>query len=111
MADELEFLVQGSEPEPYHVVFRRRGRNLTALCTCKAGMTGIHCKHRLRLLRGDTENLVSDNPDDAQVLTGWLKGTDVEAAIRALSEAEETLEQAKKQVKRAKEKLADALHD
>lgn len=41
--DTRRFLVQGSAPEPYVVEFFRRGSNLTAECTCPAGLLGQHC--------------------------------------------------------------------
>ena len=35
--EELIFLVQGSEQEPYQVSIRKLANNLTAKCTCRAG--------------------------------------------------------------------------
>jgi len=53
--DSVSFSVQGSAPEPYHVLFRRNGANLSAYCTCPAGENGMYCKHRIRILQGLAE--------------------------------------------------------
>ena len=59
----LEFLVQGSDPTPYKVTFTIDQGDTKATCTCKAGLIGILCKHRLSLLDGEKGALVSDNSD------------------------------------------------
>ena len=66
----VSFLVQGSAPEPYHVLFRRNGANLSAYCTCPAGENGMHCKHRIRILQGLAEGIVSENVADVQKVLG-----------------------------------------
>jgi hypothetical protein len=53
MSDIREFLVQGSDPLPYKVIFKKDGGDLKATCTCKAGSNGILCKHRLSILDGE----------------------------------------------------------
>ena len=71
--DTLEFLVQGSSPLPYRVAFRRRnGGNLSAYCTCPAGENGMYCKHRVHIMRGSVEGIVSDNHGDVTTVTGWV---------------------------------------
>ena len=54
----------------------------SAYCTCPAGEEGMHCKHRIRILQGSTEGIVSPNERDVAVVAGWLVGTDVEVALR-----------------------------
>jgi len=108
---ELVFKVQGSEAEPYNVVFRRRGLNLTATCTCKGGEMGQVCKHRLGLLAGDSSNVVSDNALDVALIPKLVLGTDVEKALEALVVAEKALEAAKIEMSRRKKALARAFLD
>jgi hypothetical protein len=63
--DTFEFLVKGSAPEPYVVSFLRRdAKNISASCTCRAGESSMSCKHRIRILRGLVEGIVSDNATD-----------------------------------------------
>ena len=69
--DSIVFLVQGSAPEPYHVLFRRRDRtNLSAYCTRPAGENGMYCNHRIHILQGLVDGIVSDNTADGQKVVG-----------------------------------------
>jgi uncharacterized Zn finger protein len=108
---EIRFLVQGSEAEPYSVVFGKTGTNLTATCTCKAGERGQHCKHRTRILLGETTGIVSDNAEDVPEIQDWLNGSDVEQAMIELRKAERDLEEAKKRVSLLKKRLSRSLVD
>jgi hypothetical protein len=70
-SDTFEFLVQGSAAEPYVISFRRRdAKNISAYCTCPAGESGMSCKHRIRILRGLIEGIVSSNSADVTVVAG-----------------------------------------
>jgi len=108
---ELNFLVQGSEPKPYQVMFRREGDNFTATCTCRAGEVGQVCKHRMGLLKGESTGLVSENGDQLTQLAGMFIGTDVERAFEKLVEAELALEEAKLKFAKRKKALARAMLD
>lgn len=79
----VEFLVQGSAPEPYRVSFWRVGDNVKSSCTCRAGKNGLACKHRIALLDGDVTNLVSANLGDFEHLKRMLERSDVGEALRA----------------------------
>lgn len=106
----IKFLVQGSEPVPYEVVFDRKGDRLCATCSCKAGMMGMFCKHRLRILAGDAEGMVSGNTEDLKTLQGWITGSEVERAVHDAVEGEEEVERAKRKVAAAKKTLAKAMY-
>ena len=108
---EIRFLVKGSSDEPYEVVFRINEKNLTALCSCPAGLNGLYCKHRLRILQGIKENIVSSNLEDVQIVQNWLPGTDIDSALEELSVAEKELEEQKKKVSSYKKKLARVMMD
>ncbi len=87
--ETTQFKVQGSAAEPYTTTFKRDGINLIAHCTCPAGEVGQYCKHRLRILSGETDGIVSGNEKDVVIVQSWLKGTDVEAALNGLTEAQQ----------------------
>jgi uncharacterized Zn finger protein len=107
--DTLEFLVQGSSPVPYRVVFRRRdGGHLSAYCTCAAGESGMYCKHRVHIMRGSVEGIVSENHGDVTTVTQWLDGTDVEVALRTVVGLEFEAERIKKDLSAAKKILSRA---
>jgi hypothetical protein len=45
------------------------------------------CKHRMRLLAGKTEGVVSPNTGDVEKVKGWLTGSDVEEALLYVEKA------------------------
>jgi len=107
----ITFKVQGSAREPYAVSFMRHEDNLTAHCTCPAGGVGQYCKHRLNILKGLTQGIVSGNEAEVATVDEWLKGTDVELALQRLHEAEQDPITAPDVLHKLKKKLAKALMD
>jgi uncharacterized Zn finger protein len=105
----LKFLVQGSQAEPYTIVFSRAGDTLAATCTCAAGMNNQYCKHRFGLLSGDATDLASENASEINQLPEMLAGSNLEAALRALAEAEAGQQAAAKLVSNCKRAVARAM--
>jgi len=108
--EEITFLVRGSSPKPYEVIFIKDGDSLTAICDCPAGTFSNVCKHRTSILEGRFDAIESDNAGLAPKVVEWLVGTDVEAALRELRQAETSLEPDKKTIAAAKRKLARAMN-
>ena len=108
--EELVFLVKGSAADPYEVTFIKDGTSLTAICTCPAGTYGNFCKHRISILDGNSDAISSDNANQATTVVGWLPGTDVEAALSEMREAEKIADPDKKALNAAKRKLARAMN-
>jgi uncharacterized Zn finger protein len=108
---ELHFLVQGSETEPYRVMFRKEGSNFTATCTCRGGEMGQVCKHRTNLLKGETDSLVGGDSVQLAQLPKMFAGTDLERAYEKLVEAEAAVEMAKSEYSKRKQALARAMND
>lgn len=110
--DQKIFLVQGSSPEPYKVVFTRRSNiNLSAHCSCPAGENGLYCKHRLDILAGNTKAVLNANSDDITTVRSWLIGSHLEKALLRANELEEEAARIKKALTLAKAGLAKAMHD
>lgn len=107
--NSIEFLVQGSAPNPYRVTFELSGVRLSAFCTCPAGEKGQYCKHRFNILAGKTDGVVS-NADQVALIPTWLPGTELKVALDNLAAAEAALEKAQKTVASAKKKVAAAMH-
>ena len=107
----ISFLVQGAAPNPYEVTFVKDSANLTALCTCPAGENGQYCKHRFRILSGSPEGIVSDNQAEVRTVESWLLGTDIEAALKQVKEAEAVFEKAEKELVKLKRRLARAMRN
>ncbi len=108
---EITFFVQGSASEPYFVVFKKTDVNITASCTCRAGIFRQYCKHRVRIMLGDPTGIVSENISEVSDIQSWLCGTDVEKALLDLREAEQQLEEAKRHVSISKKRLARTLKE
>jgi len=109
---EIIFRVQGSASEPYIVSFVKRANgNVSAYCTCPAGENAQSCKHRINILTGKSSGVVSDNQDAVMIVSSWLAGTDVEAAMLKLSKLEKEEERIKKELSSAKKELARAMRD
>jgi hypothetical protein len=108
----IVFHVQGSQPEPYEVVFERlSSQNLRAMCNCQAGDFGIICKHRINILEGNKQGIVSSNKSDVQIVQSWLPGTDVSRALLELRFLEAEAERLKKEIAAAKKRLAATFAD
>lgn len=108
--EQLVFHVKGSSSEPYELTFIKDGDSLTALCTCPAGQFGNVCKHRVSILDGQAGAVSGDNASQVSVVTGWLAGTDVEAALLELREAEKSAETTKDDLAVLKRKLGRAMN-
>jgi len=108
---KVKFLVQGTSMTPHEVRFGIRGTNLTARCSCQAGLKGQYCKHRLRILNGETKDIISGNEEDMLKVVAWLAGTDVESTLKEFVLAEEAFETAKERLSNLKKNLARALRD
>ena len=107
--ETIECLVQGSGSEPYRVVIRKHGSNLSASCSCPAGSNGQSCKHRLRLLSGNSEGALGVDKDQLAAIVDWVVGSDVESALQELVKAEDQLALSQRAVTAAKKRLAEAL--
>ena len=107
---QLEFLVKGSAKDPYEVIFIKDGENLTAICTCPAGTYGNVCKHRISIIDGDSKSVVSENAADVETIVAWVVGTDIEAALKEMRDAEAAGAGSTNALKVAKANLAKTLN-
>jgi uncharacterized Zn finger protein len=104
-----EFLVQGSETIPYKVVFRKNGTDLRATCSCRAGVMGQLCKHRLAILDADKSAIVGENGDQVTEVASWLKGSNIAESVSEVVTLEAEKKIIEEKIKRAKKLLAKAL--
>lgn len=110
--EEIRFEVQGSAPNPYKVVFIRwEPNNISAYCSCPAGIIGQYCKHRFAILEGRIDGIVSTNIDDVRFVQAWLPGSDVEKALFKVRNLEIEAARIKKEISLAKKDVAKAFRD
>lgn len=104
----IDFLVKGSAKEPYKVTFIKQKNNVeyyAALCNCKAGSMGMICKHRMNIFLGKTKDIVSNNLEDAKVLSEWYKGSIYEEINNRIKEYEKVVKKAKSKLNSEKKEL------
>jgi hypothetical protein len=106
----IKFNIISSSNNSYDVVFEKNDAGLISVCSCAAGQHGQLCKHRLENLNGDVSSITSKNEHDVAVVSAWLKGTEVEKALKQISVAEECYETAKKNLSSAKKRLSRLLN-
>jgi len=71
----------------------------------------MHCKHRIRILQGSTEGIVSHNERDVALVAGWLVGTDVEVALQRVISLENEAARVTQTLRLAKKALAKCFLD
>ena len=71
----------------------------------------MYCKHRIRILQGLVEGIVSDNTADVQKVVGWLVGTDVEHPLQTVIALEKEADRIKSALSEAKRALARCFLD
>lgn len=108
-ATQKTFSVQSSSGEPYEVTFFRDDQ-LHATCTCGAGIQNKACKHRLNILAGDDDGILSSNKEEAETVRSWLAGTALQRALQGVIESEAEVAAAKKRADIAKHALNRIMH-
>lgn len=106
--EKITIQVQGSQPGPYEVSFKRTGTGAIIKCTCQAGQLTNLCKHKVGLLTGDITDVV-EGADTLQSALAWVEGTPITAALAEYINSETALDAAKKRNATAKKDLAKAM--
>lgn len=107
--DEIKVEVAGSSGSRYEVQFVREDAQVYAYCTCKAGVNGLHCKHRVALLAGDRSAVTSSNVTELEALASWLPGSDLAAALDEFEAADREAKAANSRLSKAKKILAGTM--
>lgn len=84
MTETITFLVEGSESSTYQVDFIKTEDKLKIHCTCMAGQNFTICKHRLELMNGTSDDVLSDNLDKIEVVKNWVDDSRFPAMLEYL---------------------------
>lgn len=107
----MQFLVQGSDPDPYVIdADRLPSGDIVIHCSCPAGQHLTYCKHRFALLDGDITNFISADPADVEQLRAWLPGTRLATALEHLRTAQAAFDHAQAELKSAKRAVARVMN-
>ncbi|MBF0124476.1 MAG: hypothetical protein HQL60_03970 [Magnetococcales bacterium] len=109
MAD-LNFQVMDTQNKVFDVIVSKNGKNMTAICSCSAGVNDI-CQHRINILSGSAKGVVSKNSGEVKTVTSWIAGTDVGKALHDVLECAKRLENATEDFGSARKRLIKALRD
>jgi len=105
-----EFEVQSSDGgSTYPVEFSVENEMLHVYCGCPAGALGKWCKHKMRLVSGDSSAVLGnfDSTDMDEVLT-WVKKSGYPRLLNEMKLAEDEMQAAKKKMDNAKRALEKA---
>lgn len=109
-SERIQFLVQGSAAKPYEVTFVKTGKELAAFCTCQSGKSRLSCKHRLDILDGNPNNIVSGNPQEVAKVQNWLPNTSIQQELRNVKISQARVKAANWELAEAKRRLAQVMH-
>jgi hypothetical protein len=105
---KISVKAKSSSGEPYDVTVQYEDGFLTARCTCKAGIMGMVCKHRLGILRGDKSMLaVPSQAENLAKITQWAEQTGFSSLLQQLDTAEVEVAHAELELKKLKKRIEE----
>ena len=110
MINYIEILAKSSSGNPYTVRFYLEENEISAFCSCPAGDNRKLCKHVKRIIAGDDSILFESNQKNIFLkISSHLERTSIPILLSELNESEILLENAQKNVKKAKKALEKAV--
>ncbi len=110
MINYIEILAKSSSGNPYTVRFYLEENEISAFCSCPAGDNRKLCKHLKRIIAGDDSILFDSNQKNIFLkINSHLERTSIPILLSELNESEILLENAQKNVKKAKKALEKAV--
>lgn len=106
---KVVFLVQGSKAEPYRVTFEKTEGGMRAFCDCAAGTNGKSCKHRTRILQGDSTDIVSPNSAAVEEVVSWGGGETVKELQKEIATREKKIALLEKEISVLRKSISKAL--
>ena len=104
------FEVLGSEGDVYRVTFVQASGGVRVSCTCRAGMSGLFCKHRLALMAGDRSRMVSpEKADELDLVMGWAELAPIKEQIAKLHQVQGQIDELEKVEAGLKKAVAKAV--
>ena len=104
---EIQYRVQGSNPDPYNITISKDGDQLVCICECTAAENGRPCKHWMKVFTGDSQEYIDLSEDNIIEIRKWLKGSDLEYAWNNYDkENKEIKKQEEKMIKKIKKEFS-----
>ena len=108
---KLEILAKSSSSEtPYTVECYLEENKISVFCSCPAGDNRKLCKHVKRIIAGDGSILYDENQkNELEAIRNHLSKTAIPLLLSELEKSESLLEEAKRDVEKAKKNLGNAI--
>ncbi|MEO5348397.1 MAG: hypothetical protein H7836_01960 [Magnetococcus sp. YQC-3] len=111
---EIRFQVRGKNNKSGHnnklheVVFIKAGEKIMAHCSCTKGVDAI-CQHRINILYGSTQDIISKNADEVKTVASWIGGTDIALALHEMLHFTNVIRNATDNFNDARKRLGKAM--
>jgi hypothetical protein len=106
----IEILVKSSSGDPYTVSFNIDINNISAFCSCQAGIYRILCKHIIGVIGNDDSILYDEKQKKLmKKICTHLQNTNIPLLFSEWKESEELLKKAQQNVKKSKKYLEKAI--
>jgi hypothetical protein len=97
--------------EPYDVDFLFEEGVLSVHCTCKAGVFGTACKHRLSFLKGDQKMLANPSQaDQLATVVQWSEQAGFPSLLQQLDAAKADVNRAQSEFKMMKQRIEESMN-
>lgn len=109
---KLNFQTTGSTGEIYNITLISEGDETHFLCTCPAGSLSnkVVCKHRKRLIAGDTSHLINPDASSLAALPALIEAATWRATIAEIDATEAEIQKLKKRLEKLKRDAAKAMN-
>ena len=109
MKKQVNFLVKGSQPEPYKVSLVHDRGEIVASCTC-ASLDA--CKHWKSVFTGEQQDYQGSLSDEQITeIQGWLESSKFLKAWHEIKDAEQKVASAKRELSAAKKRFSKVAKD
>lgn len=106
----ITLLAKSSSGGFYNVDVYCEENHILAYCSCQAGENGILCKHVKQIIDGNESILYDSNQKkELETIKNHLPNTAIPLLLSEIKKSEDILEDAKRNVKRAKSNLEKVL--
>lgn len=108
---KIEILAKSSSSDiPYTVEWYLEKNKISVFCSCPAGDNRLLCKHVRKIISGDDSILYDRNQKkEMEAIRNHLKETEIPLLLSELERHEFLLEEAKRNVEKAKKSLGNAI--
>ncbi len=106
----VEILVKSSSGDPYTVRFYLDKNEISAFCSCPAGVYRMLCKHIMRII-SDDDSILYDNRQKKlmEQIGSHLRKTTIPSLLSELNESEMIMKRAQQKAREAKQNLEKAI--